>query len=85
MTSSGTAKRRRLSGRAIGGIALVVVAIVFMVQNTGRVRMTFLFFTVSTPVWLMMLVMLVIGWLAGGAIWNGLRRLTTGEKAPGNS
>ncbi len=57
-----------LSGGAIATIAGVALLVVFMVQNTEQVAVTFLFWDLTWPLWL-----LVLGAAAlGGMVWFGL-------------
>ena len=63
---------RRIGGQpvarlAIGGVALIY-AIIFIVLNTSRVRIHFVFFTVATRLWVGLLVCLVAGALLGQGI-----------------
>ncbi|MGF0316423.1 hypothetical protein [Nocardia fluminea] len=46
-------------------IALSIVAVVFVLQNRGKVSVEILLVTVSSPMWLILLAMFVIGWVAG--------------------
>jgi uncharacterized integral membrane protein len=58
---------------AVGGVALIY-AIIFVVLNTGRVRIHFVFFTVSTHLWVGLLVCLAIGALLGQALGSYRKR-----------
>jgi uncharacterized integral membrane protein len=62
-------RTRRIGGQpvarlAVGAVALIY-AIIFIVLNTGRVRIHFVFFTVTTRLWVGLLVCLVAGALLG--------------------
>ncbi|WP_024800592.1 hypothetical protein [Nocardia sp. BMG51109] len=46
-------------------IVLTVLAVVFIVENRNRVDIEFLLITIRSPMWLILLVMFVVGWLAG--------------------
>ncbi|MEU4651635.1 hypothetical protein [Nocardia fluminea] len=46
-------------------IALSIVAVVFVLQNRGKVSVEILLVTVSSPMWLILLAMFVIGWIVG--------------------
>ncbi|WP_280269331.1 hypothetical protein [Nocardia wallacei] len=46
-------------------IVLTVLAVLFIVANRDRVEIDFLMITVRSPMWLILLVMFVVGWLAG--------------------
>jgi uncharacterized integral membrane protein len=58
---------------AVGGVALIY-AIIFIVLNTSRVRIHFVFFTVSTHLWVGLLVCLAIGALLGQALGTYRKR-----------
>ncbi len=49
---------------AVGAVALIY-AILFITFNTSRVRIHFVFFTVTTHLWVGLLVCLIIGGLVG--------------------
>jgi lipopolysaccharide assembly protein A len=54
-----------VSGRLIIAVVALVLAVVFVVQNTQRVRIHFVFFTVSSRLWIGFIVCLVLGALLG--------------------
>jgi uncharacterized integral membrane protein len=58
---------------AIGGVALIY-AIIFVVLNTSKVRIHFVFFTVTTHLWVGLLVCLAIGALLGQALGTYRKR-----------
>ena len=58
----------RLSGGAIASLGGIGALLVFMVQNTNDVRVHFLFWSFSWPVWLLILVSALIG----AFVWFGL-------------
>lgn len=69
------------SGMATGTIVKIVVIalvalliLVFILQNTASVEWTFLFWSFSINQWIMLVVSLVIGFLAGMAVSAMLRR-----------
>jgi uncharacterized integral membrane protein len=72
-----TTGRRQLPSRLIvAGVALLV-ALVFIFQNSERVETTFLVFNVTTRLWVGLLVALVVGAILGHAAeaaWNRRRR-----------
>ncbi|WP_245718210.1 hypothetical protein [Nocardia miyunensis] len=45
-------------------IILTVLAIIFIVENRHRVNIEFPLVTIRSPMWLVLLVMFVVGWLA---------------------
>jgi uncharacterized integral membrane protein len=53
---------------AIAGGSGIAALVVFIVQNTADVRVTFLFWTFTWPVWLLIIVSATLG----AAIWLGL-------------
>jgi uncharacterized integral membrane protein len=59
---------RRLGGGAIASLSGLGVLAIFMIQNTDDVEITFLFWTFTWPVWLVVLVAAV----AGAFVWLGL-------------
>ncbi len=61
-------ERARLSRGAITALVAGVVLLVFMFQNTGTVRVRFLVFTFSLPLWLYTFGTAVVG----GLLWYGL-------------
>ena len=50
-----------LNGTLIALVALVVIALIFVLQNRGEVRTHFLFFTKTSKVWATIAVALVVG------------------------
>jgi uncharacterized integral membrane protein len=69
--------RRQVPSRLIvAGVALIV-ALVFIFQNSERVETTFLVFNVTTRLWVGLLVALLVGAILGQAVevaWNRRRR-----------
>jgi uncharacterized integral membrane protein len=63
----------RLITRLLVAAAAVVLAILFVMQNSDRVETSFVFFDVTTRLWVGLLVALVLGALLGQAaeaIWE---------------
>jgi uncharacterized integral membrane protein len=58
----------RLSGGAIGSLAGVGILVIFMIQNTERVTLHFLFWNFTWPLWLLAIVMALVG----AFVWFGL-------------
>ncbi len=79
-TGSHSAVRSRLremvSTPLIIGVVALVLAVVFIVENTQRVRIHFIFFTVSSRLWIGFIVCLVLGALFGQVL--GLLRRRRG-------
>ena len=63
-----SAEGRRLGGGAIASLVGVGVLVVFMVQNRDDVRVDFLWWGFSWPLWLLVL----ISALFGALVWFGL-------------
>jgi uncharacterized integral membrane protein len=59
---------RRLSGGTIALLVGAVVLIVFIVQNTKEVRLDFLMFNFTWPLWLYTFVVAAFG----GLLWFGV-------------
>ena len=66
-TTSASAARR-LSGGAIASLSGVGLLVIFMIQNTQRVRLDFLFWSFTWPLWLLTLASALLGAL----VWFGL-------------
>jgi uncharacterized integral membrane protein len=62
------AEGRRLGGGAIASVTGVGLLIIFMVQNTESVRLDFLFWSFTWPLWLLTMASALLGALA----WFGL-------------
>jgi uncharacterized integral membrane protein len=58
----------RLSGGAIASLSGVALLVIFMAQNTTRVRLHFLVWSFEWPLWLLTLVSAVVG----AFVWFGL-------------
>jgi uncharacterized integral membrane protein len=59
---------RRLGGGAIASLVGVAALVIFMIQNTDDVTVSFLFWEFSWPTWLLTLVAALLGAL----VWFGL-------------
>jgi uncharacterized integral membrane protein len=62
------AEGRRLGGGAITSLSGVGLLLIFMIQNTQRVRLDFLFWTFAWPLWLLTMASALLGAL----VWLGL-------------
>ena len=62
------AEGRRLGGGAIASLSGVGLLLIFMIQNTDRVRLDFVFWTFTWPLWLLTMVSALLGAL----VWIGL-------------
>ncbi|HKE63166.1 MAG TPA: LapA family protein [Micromonosporaceae bacterium] len=63
-----TAERRRLSGGAIASLSGAALLVIFMIQNSTRVRLHFLVWAFTLPLWLLTLISAVLG----AIVWFGL-------------
>jgi uncharacterized integral membrane protein len=69
--------RRQVNPRLIVAAVALIVALVFIFQNSERVETTFLVFNVTTRLWVGLLVAVLVGVILGlvlGAGWNRRRR-----------
>jgi uncharacterized integral membrane protein len=73
-------KSRRISAKAVLWIALAVLVLIFIIQNTKEVRVDLLFWNVSTGLWVMLLAVFLIGVALG---WL-LARLRAGRSGDDN-
>jgi len=64
---------RRLVRLIVAGLALIY-GVLFVVLNRGKVRIHFVFFTVSSRLWVGLVVCLVLGALLGQALGGSYRR-----------
>ena len=62
------AEGRRLGGGAIASLSGIGLLVIFMIQNTERVRLDFLFWHFSWPLWLLTMASAILGAL----VWFGL-------------
>ena len=72
-----TSGRRKLGGGAIASIGGLAVLAIFMLQNTDDVKVDFLFWDFTMPVWLLTLASAAIGafvWLGLGVLRRHRRR-----------
>jgi uncharacterized integral membrane protein len=75
--SAAQRRGRRLGGGAIAGLTGVGVLLLFMIQNTKDVRIDFLFWDFTWPLWLYTFVIALVGalaWLGLGVIRRHRRR-----------
>jgi uncharacterized integral membrane protein len=62
------AQGRRLGGGAIASLSGIGLLVVFMIQNTERVRLEFLFWDFTWPLWLLTMASALLG----AIVWFGL-------------
>ncbi|MEU6560048.1 hypothetical protein [Nocardia nova] len=46
-------------------LILIVLAIIFVFENRDKVSITVLMIDITSPLWLVLLVLFVVGWIAG--------------------
>lgn len=64
-----------VSPRMVVGAVLVVLALTFVLQNTSRGRVSFLFWQVTAPAWTWLVVMFAGGVVVGSVFpWFGRRK-----------
>ena len=68
MADDGGRNRFPLSGRQIVGIVLVVVAVIFILQNRRRTTVRFLIPEVMAPLWVALFVSVLGGIVAGARL-----------------
>lgn len=65
--------RWRPSPKLVAGFILVVLAVVFIFQNTRRGRVSFLFWHLTLPAWTWLLAIFVVG-VVVGSVFPWFRR-----------
>ena len=79
-TSDGVDKRRAMRLLAAG--IIIVVAVVFMSQNNDKVELNFLMFSISTRLWVGLLITLLLGAILGQvaeSLWDRRKRRRAGD------
>jgi uncharacterized integral membrane protein len=79
-------RRGRLSGGAIASLSGVGLLLIFIVQNTEKIRLHFLVFTFTWPLWLYTIITAVFGaivWLGLGVMRRHRRRKERREERRG--
>ena len=77
LDDSGEGLDTRLVIRLVIGAIIVILTILFIVQNNEKVETSFIFFTVETRLWVDLLVAVLLGAVLGQlaeAMWNRRRR-----------
>jgi len=91
--ANSTSSRKRMSNRKLMRIVVATVAlvygVVFIVLNRSKVRIHFVFFTVTSRLWVGLLICLVLGAILGQALGGSYRRRQSAKdrlpRAPGPS
>ncbi|WP_431970002.1 lipopolysaccharide assembly protein LapA domain-containing protein [Nocardia sp. bgisy134] len=55
-------------------LVLTVLAVLFVFDNRAKVTIEFLLISVESPMWLILLVMFVVGWITGVLMTRKRRR-----------
>lgn len=55
----------RISSNQWLAIALTVLAVLFIVENRNKVDIEFLLVTITSPMWLVLLITFAVGWIVG--------------------
>jgi uncharacterized integral membrane protein len=79
-SSEGVDKRRAMR-MLVAGI-VIVVAVIFMSQNNDEVELNFLMFSVSTRLWVGLLITLLLGAILGQvaeSLWDRRKRRRAGD------
>jgi uncharacterized integral membrane protein len=64
-TAASQPQRRFLTARQVGGVAVVVLIVLFIGMNRDETSVSFVLFDVQTPLWVALAVAAVGGLLAG--------------------
>lgn len=86
MVESAGGAERRITGGAIASLAGVALLVIFMVQNTNDVKVDFLFWDFTWPLWLVMLVTAIAGavaWIGFGVVRRHRRRVGRRQRRRG--
>jgi uncharacterized integral membrane protein len=59
-----------ITPKRVGGLVIVALAVVFVVQNTRRTRVRFIVPIVTTWVWLALVVALILGFALGALVFR---------------
>ncbi len=68
MRNAETQRTGRVEPSTWVGLALAVLAIAFVVQNRGEVRIELFWLNVGAPMWLVLLLIFLVGWAVGGLV-----------------
>jgi uncharacterized integral membrane protein len=69
---------RRFTGGAIASVSGIAILVIFMIQNTDDVKLDFLFWSFTWPLWLLSFVLALVGalaWFGFGVLRRHRRRV----------
>lgn len=64
-TTPASGSTSRISGRAIGGLVIAAVLLVWILSNRAEVEVSFIFTTAVVPLWFVLAIAAVLGVAAG--------------------
>jgi uncharacterized integral membrane protein len=67
-------QRRKVSPELIFALVIAILLVVFIVQNSDDANVTWIFTDTDTPLWVVIFVSAVAGYIVGRLIEFGLRR-----------
>lgn len=68
--SSTPARKWYLGSSFIIAALSVAAVLIFIAQNDQKTQVKFLFIDATVPLWILMVIIYVLGWLLGGSIWR---------------
>jgi uncharacterized integral membrane protein len=82
-TGSQTDRRFKPSPRLIIGAVIGILALVFVLQNTGRIRVHLLFTHIDNPLWVWLVVLFAAGFVVGSVFpWFRRRKKKASDSTP---
>lgn len=73
---------KRISARGVISIIILVIAVIFMAQNTTDVEIKIIGYSFTVWLWALILVVFLLGMILGGAVRAGVRKLRGAEQPP---
>ena len=71
---------KRVTVRGVISIIILIIAVIFMAQNTTDVEIKILGFSFTVWLWALILVVFLMGMILGGAVRAGVRKLRGAEQ-----